>query len=196
MKKKNKKIDQEEYKLRITNHNHRCWCVRICKTKLCLCLDFFWQMGHWNLGSTPHSKRMCRLRLCGRAYEFPHRLHVYAPPVVVARCDDRILTAAFARALLLLPVPPPPLLLPPENIGSGTFVMLDGGVIGDVTDDDSSRKLIDGVSNRKSHGWSSGVGGVVLFPGFFTRDRLPPVCVYQCIYIYSLCLWIIIFFHF
>lgn len=136
------------------------------------------------MGSTPHSNRMCRLRLCGRAYEFPQRLHVYAPPVVVVgiRCDDRRF-AALARADALPLTPPPPLLLPPENIGSGTFVMLDGGVIGDVTDDDdNSRKLIDGVNNLKSHGWSSGVGGV-LFPGFFTRDRLPPVCVYQYIYI-------------
>jgi len=46
---------------------HRCWWVRICSTRLCLCFDFLWQMGHSNFGSTPHSKRTCRLRLCGRA---------------------------------------------------------------------------------------------------------------------------------
>lgn len=139
------------------------------------------------MGSTPHSKRMCRLRLCGRAYELPQRLHVYAPPVVVVgiRCDDKRF-AAMAAVPLALP-PPPPLLLPPENMGSGTFVMLDGGVMGDVTDDDeSSRKLIEGVNKRKSHGWSSGVGGVVLLPGFFTRDRLPPPVYINIYFDYSI----------
>lgn len=115
--------------------------------------------------------------------------------VVGIRCDDKRFAAALARAdavVTPLPLPPPPpapppLLLPPENMGSGTFVMLDGGVMGDVTDDDdSSRKFIEGVSKRKSHGWSSGVGGVVLLPGFFTRDRLPPpVCVYINIYMFD-----------
>lgn len=62
--------------------DHRCWCVRMCKTKLCLCFDFLWHMGHSNLGSTPHSKRLCRLRLCGRAYELPQRSQLNAPPVI------------------------------------------------------------------------------------------------------------------
>lgn len=38
-------------------------------------------MGHSNFGSTPHSNRLCRLRLCGRAYELPQRSQLNAPPV-------------------------------------------------------------------------------------------------------------------
>lgn len=60
---------------------YRCEWVRMCNTRLCLCFDFLWHTGHSNLGSTPHSKRLCRFRLCGRAYELPHRSQVKAPPV-------------------------------------------------------------------------------------------------------------------
>lgn len=51
-------------------------CVRMCNTRLCLCFDFLWQTGHSNWGSTPHSKRKCLLRLCNRAYELQHFLHL------------------------------------------------------------------------------------------------------------------------
>lgn len=47
-------------------------------------------MGHSNFGSTPHSKRLCRLRLCGRAYELPQRSQLNAPPVTgVVSIDER-----------------------------------------------------------------------------------------------------------
>lgn len=62
----------------------------MCKTKLCLCLDFLWHIGHSNFGSTPHSNLICRLRLCGRAYELPQRPHVCKPPGTGPWCDEGI----------------------------------------------------------------------------------------------------------
>lgn len=75
---------------------YRCWCVRICSTKLCLCLDFLWQIGHSNCGSTPHSKRIWRFKLCGLAYELPHCLHMK-----ILLCDtvERKLSLVGVRTL-------------------------------------------------------------------------------------------------
>lgn len=132
----------------------RCWCVRICSTRLCLCLDFLWQIGHSNFGSTPHSNRIWRFRLCGRAYELPHCLHINAPPELA---DPP------------LPPPEPVVVLPPPvgPVSSSTVsrsVFTENGVAGvmGVTAVAAtaggtmiSRRHVAGVNKRKSQGWSS-----------------------------------------
>lgn len=124
--------------------NHRCWCVRMCSTRLCLCLDFLRQIGHSNLGSTPHSNRMCRFKLCGRAYEFPHCLHI---KMLWFDADVAIAAAVFGGLR-----------------GDVRSVCVDsrsvlrskrfGGDLVVITGSDNSFKHVAGVSKRKSHGWS------------------------------------------
>lgn len=116
----------------------------MCSTRLCLCLDFFRQIGHSNFGSTPHSKRICRFKLCGLAYELPHCLHIKillldaVVAVVVAavigglRGDVR--SICVSRSVFR------------SNRFGGDFVVITGS--------DNSFKHVAGVSKRKSHGWS------------------------------------------
>lgn len=148
----------------------------MCNTKLCLCFDFLWQTGHSNFGSTPHSNRLCRLRLCGRAYELPHRSQLNAPPAVtgVGSIDEMLVEAP----------PPAPeavagdmssvlndTLLPPLEYGVAAVPVANvtmGGVNGAAAAVTEcvvdwcccslsccwaySRKHVAGVSRRKSHG--------------------------------------------
>lgn len=101
-----------------------------------------WHIGHSNFGSTPHSNRLWRLRLCGRAYELPHRSHEYAPPATVAKfstlnigiengvvgATDAVIGAVAAAAAT----------------AAAAAIETAGGT--------NSRKHVAGVRRRKSHG--------------------------------------------
>lgn len=115
----------------------------MCSTKLCLCLDFFRQIGHSNFGSTPHSKRICRFKLCGRAYELPHCLHMKI--LLLATFVDAVDADAVIGGLR----------------GEVRSVWVSRSVLrskrfgGDLvakTGSDNSFKQVAGVSKRKSHG--------------------------------------------
>lgn len=119
-------------------------------------------MGHSNFGSTPHSKRMCRLRLCGRAYELPHCLHmnmllfdafVLAAPVpvvvaVVAAAAALDALEADAAIVDLRGDVRSPVCVSKSVFKSNKF----GGDLVASTGSDNSFKHVAGVSKRKSHG--------------------------------------------
>lgn len=122
-------------------------------------------MGHSNFGSTPHSKRMCRLRLCGRAYELPHCLHMnmllfdafvtaaqvpVVVAVVAAAAADAALDALVADAAMvdLRGDVRSPACVSKSVFKSNKF----GGDLVASTGSDNSFKHVAGVSKRKSHG--------------------------------------------
>lgn len=155
---------------------YRCWWVRICKTRLCLCLDFLRQIGHSNFGSTPHSKRLCRLRLCGLAYELPHRSHVYAPPttgdsgvndgidllLAANNWPNAVPTAAAAGNAVSIKIPDAKrcssiTAFRDDDATAAIIESLNWDAFADVVGakfDDSSRRHVAGVSKRRSHGSS------------------------------------------
>lgn len=102
-------------------------------------------MGHSNFGSTPHSNRLCRFKLCGRAYELPHRSHEYAPPATVAKFST--LKTGIVNGVVVL-----------------VFIVVVGGVAAAATAATAaaaaietagginSLKHVAGVRRRRSHG--------------------------------------------
>lgn len=98
-------------------------------------------MGHSNFGSTPHSKRICRFKLCGRAYEFPHCLHIntllFDANVAVAAAVNGGLRGELRSDCVSISV-----------LRSNRF----GGDLVVITGSENSFKHVAGVSNRKSHG--------------------------------------------